>query len=206
MTTQDRTLVCRTCGREFVWSVKDQEFYASKGFAEPRHCSECRARRKREAAEAESTGVHQGEAGVDRSGPRTGVGRHPSSRTREWTEVTCASCGRPTQVPFKPVSGRPIYCRECFANVRRGQSGHLEGDFERNPENRYESDSPHQDHNESATVGSSQETDPPEFDPGPLPEIEPAPDEEGEITRADYIPMSISFGASPEEPNPTFKD
>jgi CspA family cold shock protein len=28
--------------------------------------------------------------------------------------TTCAQCGRETQVPFRPVSGRPVYCRDCF--------------------------------------------------------------------------------------------
>ena len=43
-----------------------------------------------------------------------------------------------------------------------------------------------------------------EEDIGPVPDIEPAPDEEGEITVADYMPMNMSFGATPEEVNPEF--
>ena len=30
---QDKTLVCKECGREFVFTAGEQEFYAEKGFA-----------------------------------------------------------------------------------------------------------------------------------------------------------------------------
>ncbi len=44
---QDKTLNCRECGREFVFSASEQEFYAEKGFEnEPARCPECRAARK----------------------------------------------------------------------------------------------------------------------------------------------------------------
>ena len=35
---------------------------------------------------------------------------------REMFTVTCADCGRETQVPFQPRGDRPVYCRECLAN------------------------------------------------------------------------------------------
>ncbi|MBI4451142.1 hypothetical protein HY642_04145 [Candidatus Woesearchaeota archaeon] len=33
---------------------------------------------------------------------------------RDMHDVTCAKCGKECQVPFKPTSGRPVYCKECF--------------------------------------------------------------------------------------------
>lgn len=40
---QDRVLLCRACGREFVFTAAEQAFYAEKGFAVwPRRCKECR--------------------------------------------------------------------------------------------------------------------------------------------------------------------
>ena len=34
---QDETLVCRDCGKEFIFTASEQEFYAEKGFQnEPR--------------------------------------------------------------------------------------------------------------------------------------------------------------------------
>ena len=36
---QDKTLVCRECGEEFVFTAGEQEFYAEKGFQnEPQRC------------------------------------------------------------------------------------------------------------------------------------------------------------------------
>ena len=29
---EDKTLVCKDFGKEFVWTAGDQEFYASRGF------------------------------------------------------------------------------------------------------------------------------------------------------------------------------
>jgi len=33
---------------------------------------------------------------------------------REMHKVTCADCGKETEVPFKPDGSRPVYCRDCF--------------------------------------------------------------------------------------------
>jgi len=46
---RDKTLVCRDCGREFTFTVSEQEFYSSRGLLnEPTHCPKCRAARRRE--------------------------------------------------------------------------------------------------------------------------------------------------------------
>jgi CxxC-x17-CxxC domain-containing protein len=37
-----------------------------------------------------------------------------SSDRPERTEVTCDSCGKKCEVPFKPRSNKPIYCDNCF--------------------------------------------------------------------------------------------
>ena len=43
----DKTLVCKDCGQEFVFSAGEQEFYAERGFEnEPQRCKACRAARK----------------------------------------------------------------------------------------------------------------------------------------------------------------
>ncbi len=33
---------------------------------------------------------------------------------REMHDATCSSCGKQTQVPFKPSGDRPVYCLDCF--------------------------------------------------------------------------------------------
>jgi len=49
-------------------------------------------------------------AGTDQSG-------------RQLYDVTCATCGKPAQVPFKPTGGRPIYCRDCYTKQGGGRTG-----------------------------------------------------------------------------------
>ena len=40
---EDKTLVCKDCGKEFVWTAGEQEFYASRGFEnQPQRCKACR--------------------------------------------------------------------------------------------------------------------------------------------------------------------
>ncbi len=35
--------------------------------------------------------------------------------------AVCAQCGKDTVVPFEPRSGRPVYCRDCFAANKRAK-------------------------------------------------------------------------------------
>ena len=42
---EDKTLVCKECGQEFVFTAGEQEFYAERGFQnEPQRCKACRRR------------------------------------------------------------------------------------------------------------------------------------------------------------------
>lgn len=44
---EDKTLVCKDCGKEFVFTAGEQEFYAEKGLTnEPKRCKECRDAKK----------------------------------------------------------------------------------------------------------------------------------------------------------------
>ncbi|MDR3560144.1 MAG: zinc-ribbon domain containing protein [Negativicutes bacterium] len=93
MAFEDKTLKCKDCGGEFVFTAGEQEFYAEKGFEnEPARCRDCRDARRRSRDGGEGRGAQ-----------------------REMHETVCAQCGVTTQVPFKPRNDRPIYCRDCFA-------------------------------------------------------------------------------------------
>ena len=46
---EDKTLVCKDCGKEFVWTAGEQEFYAS-----PQRCKPCRDARKNGGARSNS--------------------------------------------------------------------------------------------------------------------------------------------------------
>ena len=32
----------------------------------------------------------------------------------EMHETTCSKCGNKCEVPFKPTTGKPVYCSDCF--------------------------------------------------------------------------------------------
>ena len=107
----DKTLVCRDCSQNFVFTTGEQEFFASRDFTnEPSRCPECRAQRKQSQggsyAGGYSTGGYSG--GYER-------------REREMFPAVCSECGKNTQVPFQPRGDRPVYCSDCFA-AQRGNS------------------------------------------------------------------------------------
>lgn len=43
------------------------------------------------------------------------------------TKVICSDCGKETEVPFKPTSSKPVYCRECFDKKGSGHSNGRSG-------------------------------------------------------------------------------
>ena len=49
-----KKIVCQDCGKEFEFTVREQEFYQEKGFSEPKRCKECREKRKQERVEKTS--------------------------------------------------------------------------------------------------------------------------------------------------------
>lgn len=107
---QDKTLTCRDCGRQFVFSTREQEFYAQKGFAnEPSRCYDCRAARKIGRDGGDSRGAYGG------------------SREREMFPAVCAQCGKETKVPFQPRTEKPVYCSDCFRAQRGGSYGMRSG-------------------------------------------------------------------------------
>ena len=74
MTTYtDKTLTCVECKTSFIFSARDQEFHASKGFAnEPKRCPSCRQARKVQRGEAApaAAGVGRSNGPAVYSGPR----------------------------------------------------------------------------------------------------------------------------------------
>lgn len=108
MPYQDKNITCVDCGKAFVWTAGEQEFYAQKGFTnEPKRCKPCKAMKK--------AGGGMGSA----AGPAAGYA--PAAGAREEFPVTCSSCGQPTTVPFKPILDKPVYCKSCY-QARRSAS------------------------------------------------------------------------------------
>ncbi len=46
MSYEERTMTCVDCGAEFAFSADDQEYYATKGYSDPKRCPACRAAKK----------------------------------------------------------------------------------------------------------------------------------------------------------------
>lgn len=51
---------------------------------------------------------------------RGASGRDFGGGVRELHTAICSECGGETQVPFMPVEGRPVYCRNCYQGKRPG--------------------------------------------------------------------------------------
>lgn len=46
---EDKKIICKDCGKEFIFTVGEQEFYKEKGFEnDPVRCPDCRRARKDE--------------------------------------------------------------------------------------------------------------------------------------------------------------
>jgi hypothetical protein len=53
---QDKELTCSDCGGKFLHTAKEQEFFAEKGFQEPKRCKDCRQAKKAERGGGEGRG------------------------------------------------------------------------------------------------------------------------------------------------------
>src|SRR5215211_2136277 len=122
--TQDKVLTCADCGQEFTFTAAEQQFYSDRGFSEPRRCASCRAIRK--AQRGDTGGSSRGGYSSGGSGGYSGGGGYSSGgggggyqrAEREMFTATCSSCGKEAQVPFRPTSGKPVYCSDCFRSQR----------------------------------------------------------------------------------------
>jgi len=41
---------------------------------------------------------------------------------REMHKAMCTACSHATLVPFKPIEGRPVFCRDCYMKQKEGRS------------------------------------------------------------------------------------
>ena len=98
MEYQDKVLKCVDCGTDFVFTAGEQLFFHDKQFKnEPKRCKSCKG--KRVAV----------------------LGASPPGQmnVRTETRTNCSNCGKETTVPFRPMQGRPVLCRECFQQRRQ---------------------------------------------------------------------------------------
>ncbi len=43
------------------------------------------------------------------------------SGRREMFKAVCSNCGKECQIPFRPTSGKPVYCNDCFEKINAGR-------------------------------------------------------------------------------------
>jgi len=124
----ERTLTCRDCGQEFVFTAGEQEFYEQRGFSDPQRCPSCRQARKAQRNQsgggyASGGGYSSGSYGGD-SYSSGGSDRGYNSAPRQLYPAVCSECGQQTEVPFNPTPGKPVYCRDCFQSRKSSSASY----------------------------------------------------------------------------------
>ena len=46
-------------------------------------------------------------------------------------KATCSNCGDQCEVPFKPVNGKPVFCRKCFVKTEDTGRGRASDRFQK---------------------------------------------------------------------------
>ena len=94
---QDKILVCKKCGREFIFTAGEQAFYAGRGFRRhPQRCKSCRRKGK----------------------PAPEKPEQPKQPEKKRYKGVCAACGKTAWVPFQPRPEQLVYCAKCYAAMR----------------------------------------------------------------------------------------
>jgi len=89
----DVEIICSECNETFPFTEREQEYYNERNLSQPKRCKPCRDARRQNFG---------GSKGGD----------------RQRFEIVCDQCGKTDSVPFKPSSGRPVLCGECFSASR----------------------------------------------------------------------------------------
>lgn len=91
----DKTLKCKDCGKDFIFSDGEQKFFAERNYTEPKRCKPCRdkAKQKRDGQPPAGGGKRSGKGGRRDDGP-------------DYT-TKCIVCGA---VPVVPATGM---CGPC---------------------------------------------------------------------------------------------
>lgn len=137
MSGTDQNVVCSVCGKTFVFTAGEQEFYQQKGFqSPPKRCPDCRRERRERQRGAESQ-VYRAPSFQGGPSPSAAAfgGEYRSPAFREYDvasdptrsqsrrptyPATCAQCGAETQLPFRPIEGKEYYCRDCYRARKAG--------------------------------------------------------------------------------------
>jgi CxxC-x17-CxxC domain-containing protein len=102
---EDRIIHCLDCGKDILFTVKQQEFFKKKGFTPPKRCLPCRL-------------VY-----------RQLLRKHPELCTdgpvTTW-DYFCADCGAYVKLPFELSKGKKAFCRRCIETKMKKDKQKLE--------------------------------------------------------------------------------
>ncbi len=48
--------------------------------------------------------------------------KNSNFKERKFFKAICADCNKDCEVPFRPTGDRPVYCKECYAKRRAGNT------------------------------------------------------------------------------------
>lgn len=103
MPFEDKTIKCRDCGTDFVFTAREQQFFADKGFTNaPVRCQACRVKRKQNP-----------------SGP--GGGPSQSTGDRQLYTIICKKCGKDGKMATEPRDPKDVLCSDCFYEQFKAQ-------------------------------------------------------------------------------------
>lgn len=93
----DKTMTCKDCGAEFVWTAGEQEFYQQKGFQyPPARCPKCRDAKKQQV-----------QAGYDITCAKCGQPAKVKFQPRGDRPVYCFDCYKANQGGEQPPAQEP---------------------------------------------------------------------------------------------------
>ncbi|MFZ1699561.1 MAG: zinc-ribbon domain containing protein [Pyrinomonadaceae bacterium] len=99
---EDQSIPCIDCAVEFVWTAGEQDFFRAKDLHNPpKRCKDCKKAKNRRLEAIETS-------------------RRTGRPIRIEVSAQCAQCSVTTTVPFYPCQGRPVYCRDCFSEMKNG--------------------------------------------------------------------------------------
>ena len=130
------TLDCIDCSKTFLFTSGEQAFFAEKGFSSrPNRCPDCRKVRKllqgnvkpfsSLSSVAPSSFSHDSSSFSPSSSsfsPANSMPRYQNTE-RPLFPITCDKCSINTNVPFRPIPGKPVFCRSCY--IARGPAYRL---------------------------------------------------------------------------------
>lgn len=96
----DIPIQCVDCAQMFDWTAGEQAFYRAKQLENPpKRCKPCKVAKNRRLEAIELSRL---------------TGKKHVIEVR----ADCARCEQSTTVPFYPSQGRPVYCRDCFTDMK----------------------------------------------------------------------------------------